>query len=320
MTTKLEILVGYLAGRQGKAFESIRRELENPSSEASRWLEAVQRRSQALSQLGSLVPRNVISAAPMRNGTTTRWSASKRLLPLLSGVSVASLLILALGISWRAQERRFLSLETMLAEREAQWGARFEHLNTVLTRRAMVPQANTPASKQPIAPEAKPSSAVDGPTVLALARIEARLGEVGERLKEAQPSPNQSDPTVDELRRDVERLRKEVETGAESNRQQSHELNLVVQQVLQLLRRLAIRPWGPDPMQLPVPEPIPEHQRRPGQGQGLIPGTGQIPGQGLMPGQDHPRLDPGQGNLERGSQGYSGGYTGPRMQRPGGPG
>ena len=43
MKTKLEIMVGYLAGRQGEDVESIRRELEDPSSEASRWLEAVRR-------------------------------------------------------------------------------------------------------------------------------------------------------------------------------------------------------------------------------------------------------------------------------------
>jgi len=54
---------------------------------------------------------------------------------------------------------------------------------------------------------------------------------------------------IDELRRDVERLRKEVETRAQSSRQESHELSLVVQEVLRLLRRLAVRPWGPEPMQ-----------------------------------------------------------------------
>ena len=90
-------------------------------------------------------------------------------------------------------------------------------------------------------------------TGLALARIEARLGEFGERLKEAQSSPNQSDPSIEELRRDVERLRNETEARAQSTRQETHELGLVVQEVLQLLRGLASRPWGPDQMQGPVP-------------------------------------------------------------------
>jgi hypothetical protein len=83
-----------------------------------------------------------------------------------------------------------------------------------------------------------------------------------------------------------------------------------------------MRPWGPAPMQVPVPEPLQEHQRRggAGQGPGLMPGAEQVPGQGQMPDQDHSRMDPGPGNRERSSQGYSGGYMGPRMQRPGGPG
>jgi hypothetical protein len=81
-----------------------------------------------------------------------------------------------------------------------------------------------------------------------------------------------------------------------------------------------MRPWGPAPMQVPVPEPLPKHERRAGQGQGLMPGTEQVPGQGQMPDQDHPRMDSGQGNRERRNQGFSGGYMGPRMQRPGGPG
>jgi hypothetical protein len=225
-------------------------------------------------------------------------------------------------VAWRAQDDRLLRLETLLTEREARWGSRFDHLDAALTRRAVVPQGNTPGSRESVSPQAKPPATVDRPTVLALARIEARLGEVGERLREAQSSQNQSDPMIDELRRDVERLRKKVETRAQSSRQESHDLSLVVQEVLQLLRRLAMRPWGPASMQVPVPEPLQEHQRRggAGQGPGLMPGAEQVPGQGQMPDQDHSRMDPGQGNRERSSQGYSGGYMGPRMQRPGGPG
>ena len=254
----------------------------------------------------------------MRNGMTTCGPARKRLLPFLSGVSVASLVLIAMGVAWRAQDDRLLRLETMLTEREARWGSRFDHHDAALTRRAVVPQGNTPGSKESVSPQAKPPATVDGPTVLALARIEARLGEVGERLRETQSSQNQSDPMIDELRRDVERLRKEVETRAQSSKQESHDLSLVVQEVLQLLRRLAMRPWGPAPMQVPVPEPLQEHQRRGGQGPGLIPGAEQVPGQDQMPDQDHSRMDPGQGNRERSTQGYSGGYMGPRMQRPGG--
>jgi len=320
MTTKLEILVGYLAGRQGTASESIRRELEDPTSEASRWLEAVQKRSRAVSRPGSPVAQCLISSASMRNGKTSRGWVRKRLLPFVSGVSAASLVLIAMGVAWRAQDDRLLRLETVLAAREAKWGTRFDHLDAALTRREVVPKGKTPGSKESVSPQGKPSATVDGPTVLALARIEARLGEVGERLREAQSSQNQSDPAIDELRRDVERLRKEVETRAQSSKQESHEQSLVVQEILQLLRRLAMRPWGPQPMQFPVPEPLQERQRRGGQAPGLMPGMEQVPGQGQVTDQDHPRMDPGQGYGERSNQGVSGGYMGPRMQRPGGPG
>ena len=99
MTTKLEMSVGYLAGRQGKAAESIRRELEDPTSEASRWLEAVRKRSRAVSRAGSSEAQDLISPASMRNGMTTRGPARKRLLPFLSGVSVASLVLIAMGVA-----------------------------------------------------------------------------------------------------------------------------------------------------------------------------------------------------------------------------
>ena len=313
-------MVGYLAGRQGKAAESIRREFEDPTSEASRWLEEVQKKSQAVSRIGLPKAQDLISPDSMRNGMITRAPGKKGLLPFLSGVSAASLVFLAMGVAWQAQENRLLRLETMLTEREARWATRFDHLNEALTTRKTAPQGNTPGAKQSASPQAKLPATVDGPTYLALARIEARLGEVGERLRETQSSQNQSDPRIDELRRDVERLRNEMETRAQSSTQESHQLSMVAQEVLQLLRQLAMGPWGPGAMQVPMPEQLQEHQRRAGQGPGLMPGAVPVPGQGPMLDQDHSLRDPGQGNRERSNQGFSGGYMGPRMQRPGGPG
>ena len=54
MKTKLETMVGYLAGRQGDAVERVRLELEDPGSDASRWLAEVRSRSRALFSPGSL--------------------------------------------------------------------------------------------------------------------------------------------------------------------------------------------------------------------------------------------------------------------------
>ena len=73
MTTKLEMMVGYLAGRQGKAAESIRRELDDPTSEASRWLDAMQRAIPGdPSTRARRTDDDLISLASMRDGITTR--------------------------------------------------------------------------------------------------------------------------------------------------------------------------------------------------------------------------------------------------------
>ena len=110
-----------------------------------------------------------------------------------------------------------------------------------------------------------------------------------------------------------------MEARAQSSKQESHELGMLVQEVLQLLRQLAMRPWGPGPMQVPVPELPLEQQRRGGHGSGVIPRAVPVPGEGQFRDQDHSFLNPGQNSRERSSRGYPGGYMGPRMQRPGGP-
>ena len=64
MKTKLEMMVAYLAGRQGEAAESIRRELEDPTSEASRWLEAVRSRSRGIFGAGSPEGLDFVATRP----------------------------------------------------------------------------------------------------------------------------------------------------------------------------------------------------------------------------------------------------------------
>ncbi len=320
MTTKLEMMVGYLSGRQGKGAEWIRQELEDPTSESSRWLEAVQKRSQAVCRIGLPNVQTPASPPEMRKGMAMRGSRGKWLLPFLSGFSVASLLFIATGVAWRAQDTRLLRLETTLTEREDRWATRFGHLNEVLTTRKAAPAGNKTESKQSASPQAKLPATADGQTVLALARIEARLGDLEERLGEARSSQTQTqtDPMITELRTDVDRLRRDMENRAQSSSQQSLEMKMVLQEVLQLLRRLASGPWVPGPMQVPVPQLLQEHQRHGVPEQGMMPGAEQLPGQGQMTDRDHSLTDPGQINRERGNQGFSGGYTGPGMQRPGG--
>ena len=193
MTTKLEMLVGYLAGRQGKAAESIRRKLEDPTSEASRWLEAVRNRSRAVTRAGSPRAQDLIAPASMRNGMTTRGPAParKRLLPLLSGVSVAALVLIAMGVvAWRARDDRLLRLETMLTEREARWGSRFDQLDAA-THATRGGSAREHARLEGISRSPGKASGhgrrTDGFSAARGSR--PRLGEVGERLRESQIEP-----------------------------------------------------------------------------------------------------------------------------------
>ena len=74
MKTKLEMMVAYLAGRKGEAAESIRRELEDPTSEASRCLEAVRSRSRGV--FGADLPEmpDPIPSRSIRNRATARGS------------------------------------------------------------------------------------------------------------------------------------------------------------------------------------------------------------------------------------------------------
>jgi hypothetical protein len=322
MTTKLEMMIGYLAGKQGTAAETIRRELEEPASEASRWLAAMQRRSQAILRSSPPKAQDLIPPASMRNDMYAHGPARRRLLPFLCGVSAASAILLAMGVAWRAQENRLLRLGTMLTERDAELGTRLDQLNAALTKRRAAPPDHAQAAKQSVPLKANPPVTVDETTGPALARIEARLGEVGDRLRETQASQSPSDPMIDELRRDVERLRKDVEARAQLNSQESREQSMVIQEVLQLLRQQALRPWGPGQTQVPVPVPVPmqEFPRRGGHGPGHMPGAEQIPGQPQIPDENHFRQDAGQGDREGRPQGHSGGFMRPRIQRPGGPG
>ncbi len=329
MTTKLEMMLAYLAGKQGKAAEMIRQELEDPSSEASRWLEEVRRRSRSVSRTGLPKAHNGLPAKTILNGTVRHRPPARRLLPLLGSVFAASLVLLALGLAWQARENQLVRLETMLAQRDALWTGRSEELEATLARRVEMPQTKPAEPRERVDRQAKPQPLPDEKTALALARVEAKLGEMGERLREVQSSQNPSDPRLDELRRDVERLRNDVEARDQARKQESRELTLVVQEVLQLLRRLAMRAWGPSSMQAPLPVPgqqfeeIPRHHGQGqglGQGQGMIPGAEQAPAERPSHDQGSFPMDFGQGYRDRNNFGFPAGSTAPHMQRPGGPG
>ena len=83
---------------------------------------------------------------------------------------------------------------------------------------------------------------------------------------------------VDQLRRDVEQLGQQAEARARLSREEFQSLNMVLQEVLQTLTRLALTSRGSEPMQVPVPVPVfPEgHTPGLGQGPGCSPGPGKV--------------------------------------------
>ena len=310
MKTKLEMMVGYLAGRQGESAESIRRELRDPAGEASRWLEEVQSRSRDILDGGLLKSRGLDLHPYLRKGIVVQRPRRRRWLTVLLGASAVTLAFVGLAATWRVQGERLLRLEAMLRRREAQWGDRFNHLDAILARRLKEVPGMPTASKEPTTREAIPSAPPEKPPDLALARIEARLAELGRRLEEAAPRQPQGDPRIDQLRRDVEQLGQQAEVRARLSRQEFQSLSMVLQEVLQALTRLALTSRGSEPMQVPVPVPVFPQGHTPGlgQGPGMLPG----PGQGQTPGQGPSGIDPGHDNRGRGPRNYPDGRTNPR--------
>jgi hypothetical protein len=298
MKSKLEMMVAYLAGRKGDGAELIRRELADPTSDASLCLEAMRSRSRGV--FGADLPAmpGPIPSRSIRNGATQRAMAGRRLPSLFVGASSAALMFIALSMAWRSQDDRFRHLEATLGRRDTRWGDRFDRLEAAVARREPPSKVQPVSSNRPNLQELKPTTQADAPTTLALARIEARLGELGQRVGEGQPRQDPDDPRVAQLARDLDRLRQEMEIAGRASKQESQELSLAVREILHILRRLAMHSRAPEPMPVPVPTPFPPQGHEPGMGQGpgMTPRPGPVPGPGQMPGPGQPRLAPGRGN------------------------
>ena len=205
---------------------------------------------------------------------------------------------------------RLTRLERMLGHQQERWDDRFNRLDANLARREMERPSRTSSTKETTAREVIPAAPTGSLPELAMARIEARLTEFGKRLEEAAPGQPQGDPMIDQLRRDVERLGQQAEARARASREELQSVNMVLQEVLQTLTRLALSSRGAEPMQVPVPIPVFPQGQLPGlgQGAGMLPGPGQDP----MPGQDASRAGPGQDNRSRGVRNHSDGRPNPR--------
>jgi hypothetical protein len=206
--------------------------------------------------------------------------------------------VLAVAASWRSQDRRLSDLEAAIERREARWGDRFDRLEAGLARREAPPRVEPAASKVAKPSEPKPSITMDLPTSLALARIEARLGELGQRLEGARAGGEPDDEWVAQVRRDLDQLGQEVKMAHRASRQEGQELGAAIREILQLLRHLASQPRPIETIPVPVPVPVSPPGRQPGvgQGSGMIPGMDTVPGQGQLPGQANRMFAPGRSN------------------------
>jgi hypothetical protein len=297
MKSKLEMMVAYLAGRKGDGAELIRRELADPTSDASLCLEAMRSRSRGV--FGADLPAmpGPIPSRSIRNGATQRAMAGRRLPSLFVGASSAALMFIALSMAWRSQDDRFRHLEATLGRRDTRWGDRFDRLEAAVARREPPSKVQPVSSNRPNLQELKPTTQADAPTTLALARIEARLGELGQTLGQGQARLDQDDQQVAQLRRDLDGLKQAMNVAVQANKQGSQELSAAVREILQLLRRLTLQSQTMQPMQVPVPMPFQPHGHEPGvgQGPGMISSPPQVPGQSQLPGQDQSHRAPGRG-------------------------
>jgi hypothetical protein len=158
--------------------------------------------------------------------------------------------------------------------------------------------ANPPGAKAADSRELKPPTPADQPTNLALAGIEVRLRELGQRLEEGQAGRDRDGQGVAQVRRDLDRLRQEVELAVRASRQEGQELGAAVREILRLLRRRASQS-GPMEM-MPVPAPIPVAPSGPeprvGPGPGMSPVPGSVPSPAQVPGTAHTQPAPGRSN------------------------
>jgi hypothetical protein len=235
MSTKLEAMVGYLAGRDGDP--RLLDELTDPSSEASRFLEATRTRSKALlagpdhldePRAGRSRPRGWLSFAG--------WA--------LAGA-------LAVGVAAWVVEARLRRIESTMVRREVEARAGAERIEAALARLA--------------GPRPSPDNQPD-PAGAALGRVEAGLGRLERTLEglAVEPEPPKLDPTLAEVRNELATLRRELSAGEKAAVRRAEELLASNHEVARLLRLLLDRsqPSAPAQELPPFPNPRPTNGRR----------------------------------------------------------
>ena len=282
MKTELERLVGYLAGRQGESAERIRAALGDPSSAASRLLEVTRARTRAM-----LEPRPPDRANPERPDPTRRRVAPRPARParaawLAPGLA-AAVLVIAAGAAWWDNAERLRRLETTLARRDRAWeaslGRRERAWRGQLGRLEAAQAARAKEGRAAPTPPAAPAATPSGAEVL-LARVEARLGRLEQRMDEAGRAPEEPDgPVLARLQRDVDGLRRAAEAEAKATRLELQAIRGLLRDFLQALARGSGRLGGPSPSSMPgqgtesTPLPFPLPMPGPNGGRGRDPST-----------------------------------------------
>lgn len=216
MTTKLEAVVGYLAGRESDP--SLLEELANPSSDASCFLEATRSRSRALLDppSGSIPTGREVSPTPTKRRGR------------LGSVGWVALAILGLGVLLGVGEVRGRRLETLLIRAEEESRARQERLESTLSK--LVPP--------------RPSTVGDSEAIrAALGKVDSGLTRLEQQLQVI--AGKQEIPKVDsslaEVRDQLSSLRREVTIAEKTRVRGSEELQSSIHEVSRLLRLLITR-------------------------------------------------------------------------------
>jgi hypothetical protein len=228
MSTKLEAVVGLLAGREVEP--GLLDELADPSSEASRFLEATRLRSRALFA-GPAPPENPHRARSGRGGMIA-----------LALLSIAAIVLFSATL--QVVDRRFRLLEGRLEARDRESRGDALRLESILGRLA----EPRPAPEWPSSFEAS------------LKRLEAGLG----RLEAA---PEKDAPSAEQLRDDLAAIRRELSTAEKGEAKRSEELQAAIHDAGRVLRLLLNRfdPPPPGPEKAPgyaPPHPQPNNDTR----------------------------------------------------------
>jgi hypothetical protein len=218
MSTKLEAMVGLLAGR--KVEPALLEELADPSSEASRFLEATRARSRALlDDPGSAEPPRPIGSR--RGGIITL------------GALVVGLITLVAAMLW-VVDRRFQALEARLSSRDIEAREDARRLEVLLAKLA----------------EPRPSPQSAEAIEAALERIETALSGL-DKLEKGQ-EPMAADPSIAQVRDQLALLRHELSATDKVEVRRFDELQASIRETSRLLKLLLGRS---EPSTSPEPSP-----------------------------------------------------------------